>query len=278
VLNWIARYAPALDALSDAPLGSVLDVGCGPHGLSCVAPEVPFVGVDVEFPVPVVPTMTALRTAGGPLPFADRAFDSVVSLDTLEHVPAHERGPFVQELARVTAGTLVVGCPIVEAAEVDEAIRQMYVQMGAPVPDWVDEHEEFGLPTATEVEGWARGVEGFEARYVPNTNGMLTALAAFADLHPALAERAATEVRERSPEWAQLFLGGTFGPGLRAMWLLRRTTPAPGLVRGDDLQGTLGPATRCPRCGAPLDAALVCTNGDFAAQRDPATGAIALVR
>jgi hypothetical protein len=31
----------------------VLDVGCGPNGLACALDGVPFVGVDVEFPVDV---------------------------------------------------------------------------------------------------------------------------------------------------------------------------------------------------------------------------------
>jgi ubiquinone/menaquinone biosynthesis C-methylase UbiE len=38
------------------------------------------------------------------LPFAANAFDAVVSLHTLYHVPAEEQGPFLGEIARVLAG------------------------------------------------------------------------------------------------------------------------------------------------------------------------------
>jgi SAM-dependent methyltransferase len=51
------------------------------------------------------------RLDGGPMPFADAAFDQVVVADGLEHVADDRR--FVRELARVVApgGTLVVNVP-----------------------------------------------------------------------------------------------------------------------------------------------------------------------
>ena len=54
MLNWLARYAPAGAMLLEdgRATGSILDVGCGPHGLACAHPDVPFVGLDVEFPAP----------------------------------------------------------------------------------------------------------------------------------------------------------------------------------------------------------------------------------
>src|SRR5689334_6658552 len=103
MLNWLTRYAFVSAELELAPDGtlreSVLDVGCGPHGLSTAAPETKFAGVDVTFPTEVAPGMVAFRNEPGPLPFADGAFDTVVCLDVLEHVPPAERAGFVHELA-----------------------------------------------------------------------------------------------------------------------------------------------------------------------------------
>src|SRR5204863_8412519 len=84
VLNWLWRYAPAARLLLDGDgrlTGSLLDVGCGPHGCACVAPGVPFVGLDVTFPGPVDPSMVALRVSPGRLPFADATFGTVLCLD-----------------------------------------------------------------------------------------------------------------------------------------------------------------------------------------------------
>ena len=66
MLNWLARYAPAGAAILDAegqPEGSLLDVGCGPHGFACAHPGVPFVGLDVEFPVRVASSTSIRRMA-----------------------------------------------------------------------------------------------------------------------------------------------------------------------------------------------------------------------
>src|SRR5579875_2629151 len=114
MLNWLTRYAPVAAELrldgSGRLLESVLDVGCGPHGLSIVAPEATFAGIDVMFGEPVAAHMVALCARPGPLPFADRAFDTVVCLDVVEHVAPGERAGFVAELARVAAHRVLVAC------------------------------------------------------------------------------------------------------------------------------------------------------------------------
>src|SRR5689334_21467861 len=112
MLNWLARYAPAMAALESAGhLGSILDVGCGRHGLACVRPQQPFFGLEIAFTGPPVETMVAFEAEPGPLPFADDAFDTVLCLDALEHVPPPERAGFVAELARVTARRMLLACP-----------------------------------------------------------------------------------------------------------------------------------------------------------------------
>ena len=108
MLNWLTRYVPAAAAVLD-DAGSILDVGCGPHGLACLAPDVPFTGADVTFNGVTAPSMVPVVLELGPLlPFPDASFDTVLCLDVLEHVPPGERKPFVAELARVSARRVVL--------------------------------------------------------------------------------------------------------------------------------------------------------------------------
>ncbi|MEY2513095.1 MAG: hypothetical protein QOJ89_453, partial [bacterium] len=147
MLNWLTRYVPAAVAvLHDS--GSILDVGCGPHGLACLAPDVPFVGADVAFDGAPAASMVAVVLDPGPLlPFADATFDTVLCLDVLEHVPADERAPFVAELARVAARRVVLACPTDAAQPLDDLLRARL----DPQPGWLAEHGECGLPTEREV-------------------------------------------------------------------------------------------------------------------------------
>lgn len=247
MLNWLARYAPAVAALEEAgPLGSVLDVGCGRHGLACVRPEQPFVGLDVLFTGAPAPTMVAYESEPGPLPFVDAAFDTVICLDALEHVPPAERAGFVAELARVTAGRLLLACPTDAARGLDDVMRRHYAQRGVPEPSWLGEHEACGLPPAAEVKALVASLDGFGARRVPMANGLLSTLTVVADMYPDFAADAATEIRERSAEWAELLAAARFGPSFRDGRLIERTPAVAAAVEVDDLERSAEAALQAP--------------------------------
>jgi hypothetical protein len=235
VLNWLARYAPVRALLvEDGRLGgSLLDVGCGSHGFACVAPELPFVGMDMAFPHAVAPSMTALRSDGARFPFKDAAFSTVLCLDVLEHVPPSHRADFLQELARVAAKRVVVACPASGAASIDDFIRWMYEAQGSDVPEWLEEHERYGLPHPTEVKAMARACHGFDLRPLPMPNGLLAALSVLGDLLPVLSRQAATEAGQRREEWVELFNRACFGPSLRVAWVLERRPHQEPADRGD---------------------------------------------
>lgn len=249
MLNWLARYAPLRDVLLDGdgrPRSSVLDVGCGPHGLSCAFPDVPFAGTDVLFPHAVAPTMVAVRSRPGPLPFADGAFGTVLCLDVLEHVPRADRAGFVDELARVAAERVILGCPSSETQPVDDFLRAV---LGDPPPTWLAEHDACGLPEPAEIATLAQAPAGFTARPLATCNGLLAILIALGDSLPVLAGTAADELARHRDRWLELLGGATFGDSPRKVWLIERDAARRPLVGPDCPRAEVAAALRCPDCG-----------------------------
>jgi SAM-dependent methyltransferase len=261
MLNWLARYAPLRELLLDdngTPRSSILDVGCGPHGLACAFPEVPFVGTDVLFPHAVAPSMRGVRTVAGPLPFADASFGTVLSLDTLEHIPRPDRADFVAELARVSADRVVVACPSSEAQASDDFFRNL---MGEPPPIWLAEHYEMGLPTPEEIAACMKAVDGFRARELQTTNGLLAVLLAFGDIVPTYAGIAAAEFQRNHAEWMRVCEGATFGSSWRKIWLLERVEVRNPIIAPHAPARDVAAALRCPACGS-AHRDLVCVGCD----------------
>lgn len=144
----------------------VLDVGCGPAPLTAefLPPRFAVHRADVQ---DFGDSKITVIEAAAPLPFADRAFDVVIAMDVLEHLPAGARRGFAAELAR-TAGAAVVlafpdgrdpGVAVAEAA-FGEVFRAAFGRDNA----FLLEHRQHGLPRADEVAGWLDGFTcGFAA-------------------------------------------------------------------------------------------------------------------
>ncbi|HLH65921.1 MAG TPA: glycosyltransferase [Solirubrobacteraceae bacterium] len=230
-------------------LESVLDVGCGPHGLSIVAPEATFAGIDVMFGEPVAAHMVALCARPGPLPFADRAFDTVVCLDVVEHVAPGERAGFVAELARVAAHRVLVACPSTDGAWVERMLHDALRSAGAQPPQWLAEHDEHGLPTAAEIAGWANSVPGFRARSLSMPNGLLSGLIVLGDMLPGTAELAAREWRDNRERWRAVLDAARFGDSFRPAWALERRERGLAAIGAQALERQIWSAVRCPSCG-----------------------------
>lgn len=88
------------------------------------------------------------------LPFADRSYDAVISLDMLEHVAPDARDRAVAESARVCARVVVIACPTdrpwVHAAEdAADAVWRRHFDASYP---WLAEHKVHGLVDPEQVE------------------------------------------------------------------------------------------------------------------------------
>jgi SAM-dependent methyltransferase len=275
VLNWLARHAAVIDHVVDADgraRTSVLDVGCGPHGLACAVDGVPFVGVDVEFPQRVAPTMVGIRCRPEGLPFRDGAFGVVLCLDVLEHVPPADRAGFVRELARVAAERVIIACPSSEAQNIDDLLVSTFQSAGTALPPWLTEHYECGLPTPAEIAMACAAVEGFRATPLAMPNGLLTTATTLAELTGPLEDVARHEASALRDAWVGLYKSACFGDSTRKGWVLERIEQRVPLARNDDLEATAVAALRRPECAGAITvespALLRCGSCDLPVPRD----------
>jgi SAM-dependent methyltransferase len=154
LLNQLLRYAPVVSLLESSGGSRLLEVGSGSRGVaSFLSARWEITACDRDFSDygarHVGAAGRARRVVGdaADLPFADGEFDAVVSLDMLEHVSPDRRGTVLGELARVTRGRLVVGCPAGAAAlEADRRLAERLRAWRRPVPGWLDEHLDNGFP------------------------------------------------------------------------------------------------------------------------------------
>lgn len=157
MLNWTLRYLPVVAMLDDLRARRVLDVGSGWHGLGWYRSGL-VVQTDLDFAgepprgAPVADVRYVCASADR-LPFKDGAFDFVVSLDLIEHLPADLRGVAVQELIRVASRGVLVGFPVgPDAAMVDRRLARSLTFARREVPRWLAEHvDQTEYPDASTV-------------------------------------------------------------------------------------------------------------------------------
>ncbi len=144
----------------------ILDVGGGRgdffdfSGLSGVVAEVPH---DRSLFQRVVPTHPYVVFDGENLPFKSKTFDTVVCLDTLEHVPPAKRKTFLREIQRVSGDQIILTFPE----------RHLFLPLLLAIASFLEltglspamrrslkEHMQYGLPSrddvfsAIERKGW----------------------------------------------------------------------------------------------------------------------------
>ena len=110
-----ARYQLAAEVVAATRRGGnslVLDIGGGPGSLAAFSPGDRVISSDLNMPSHWHAAAPDLVLADGArLPFGDGAFDIVVTLDTLEHVPPERRPDLLAEAVRVSRGYVLVVCP-----------------------------------------------------------------------------------------------------------------------------------------------------------------------
>lgn len=162
------RYATAarvVEALGGASHRRVLEVGGAPGFLERFFPEAQMAIVDRygthggNFVV----------ADGARLPFDDDAFEIVVTLDTLEHIPPQFRAAFLAECQRVCSDFVVLSAPhATEGVQLAEQALQSFVTARfGEVFGTLQEHSDNGLPLVDDTLA-GLGAGGWSAVRLPS--------------------------------------------------------------------------------------------------------------
>jgi Methyltransferase domain len=169
------RFQSAVDLLDDREM--VLDVGGGRGDFfdfalcTGVVADLPpnqslFGGSKISHPT--------VYFDGVSLPFKNESFDTVVCLDTLEHVAKHRRSILIKELQRVSTGRIIMTFPEQQFfLPVLRAVARLYdkLKISSFMQKSLEEHRKFGLPSSEEVLGsvdnekWSTQVLTFMGRW-----------------------------------------------------------------------------------------------------------------
>ncbi len=246
-LNWLVRYVPIKQHLTGPALASLIEVGSGARGLATIIDD-SFVGIDVRIDGEPAPGMYPFSYDGGRVPFKAGSFHTVVSMDTLEHVPPANRVDFMNELLRISAARVILGFPSHTGNPGgDDFMRALFMKLGMGAPAWLNEHDEFGLPPARDVEAILDQLGDWSWRPLPTAGDFVNLLAALADVIPGTAPTIRPALETNAAEVEAWVMAGTFGSANRKVYLIERRAPLAPLV---DLNrpATLITAISCPNC------------------------------
>lgn len=163
IFDQYSRYLACARLLRDSGLkrgSTVLDVGSGPECLLGGFIE----EAEVTYVDPLLAGKEGVNKVSGNV-FAERLngmkFDFVCAVDVLEHVPPQFRDAFLSRLMDLAGTAVLLGFPPGEgghALETDNQVNEEYRRVHGATYGWLDEHYEYGLPSARKVE------EDFRAR------------------------------------------------------------------------------------------------------------------
>lgn len=97
---------------------------------------------------------------GDKLPFTKNKFDSVCSIDVLEHIPKPKRKSFIYELMRVAKKSVILSFPIgtKEHIAYEKTMHKWLKNRGVDV-FYLEEHIKYGLPQKEELEKYLNGLD-----------------------------------------------------------------------------------------------------------------------
>lgn len=168
------RYLPIADDLRIRLKDSdrVLEVGSEITGITPYLPR-PVTGLDRgfdysrqnQFLQPVVGSATAI-------PFADRSYDYVLSVDVLEHIPPRLRAKAVREMLRVTKKKLYLTFPVgKQSMQADHLLDQYFYRQNGRHFTYLTEHVKNGLPDENFIPDLVAKAPGvWELTSRPNTS------------------------------------------------------------------------------------------------------------
>lgn len=167
------RYMPIVDDLKKRHQKeeTILEMGSEITGITPYLKK-KVTGVDIDFDYSKKNEwLTPIKIKGVELPFKDKSFDYVLSVDMLEHVPPQLRQKAVAEMIRVTRKKMYLTFPCgKESVKVDKHLNDYFVKKKGGQFQYLKEHLELGLPDAKEVEQQMRAESNCKVQVIGNTN------------------------------------------------------------------------------------------------------------
>ena len=166
------RYLPIVDEIKKMDSVTILEVGSGGLG---IAPYLnrEVTGIDSDFSGPTHPLLKRIKGTGEKLPFADKSFGVVISVDILEHVPQKNREKVITEMIRVAQKEVIIATPCGNDSEKqDRVLSEIYKRKFGEDYQFLKEQLEYGLPDAKEVLSILKKLTGnkIEINVVGNEN------------------------------------------------------------------------------------------------------------
>ena len=155
------RYTRVIKEIDLSNRFSVLNVGSGGVGISGFLNSSRMDVISLDIRKEVFKNLRGFFVIGDGcrLPFKNKSFDVVVSIDVLEHIPcASFRQDFYEELKRVCGEKLVLACPIqsedglFRGRVYDLTFQRIYKQNHGCEEQNTAEHIASGHPTIGEIE------------------------------------------------------------------------------------------------------------------------------
>lgn len=162
------RYLPVIDYIRKTFSRdiSLLEVGSGGLG---IAPYIKqrVVGIDLKFIPPVHELLVPVIGSALNLPFANKSFDTVISLDMLEHIDPQNRFQAVSEIIRVAKSLVCIGFPCGNAAEEqDKELLNIYTSYKKSTYEFLEEHVTYGLPLMEQVKNYIKNSASNYVRFI----------------------------------------------------------------------------------------------------------------
>ena len=138
-LSTVAEYVNRLKLEEDT---LILDVGGFDGAFALFVPDLRVWVIDQQ-------------TTGGSgltIPFPDKHFDVVVSIDALEHLPRRDRPTLLKELVRVAKSKLFINFPEARSMDAQKSVLSVFSNK------FIQEHVDYQLPTRGETTSFLRKI------------------------------------------------------------------------------------------------------------------------
>ena len=157
-LNLVLRYGPIVKMLKKIGRKSrnelrILEIGSGSIGITRFYSG-KVVGIDIEAEKYNNPRLKFLKGSATKLPFKDKSFDIVISVDTLEHLARKEQIRMVQEAFRVAKKYILFTYPV-GFTKYHERILKTWKK--SHLTKSLEEHLHGGTPKGDEVQRALKG-------------------------------------------------------------------------------------------------------------------------